>query len=131
MRSLHVYLFAAMALALVACGTRASSSVTPTTGADPAPAAGVPAKVPQSVIVTQNDITDRPYRALGDIDVTVSKWTIFDADPTPAKVDDELREKAASMGADAVVLVRYGTVGIGAFTWGKLEGKGRAVAFTK
>ena len=81
--------------------------------------------------MTQDDITDRPYRALDDLSVTVAKWTIFDADPTPAKVDQALRAKAAKLGADAVILVRYGTVGIGAFTWGKLEGKGRAVVFTK
>ena len=36
---------------------------------------------------------------------------------------------AAAAGADAVVLARYGTLGIGALTYGQLEGKGRAVAF--
>jgi len=33
------------------------------------------------------------------------------------------------MDADAVVLVRYGTVGIGASSWVTLEGRGRAVQF--
>jgi hypothetical protein len=72
----------------------------------------------------------RPLSSLGDISVTVAKWTIFDDDPTPQKVNDALREKAAQLGANAVVLVRYGTVGIGALTWGKLDGSGRAIAFT-
>jgi hypothetical protein len=33
------------------------------------------------------------------------------------------------MGADAVVLVRYGTVGIGLMSWGALDGEGRAIKF--
>jgi len=75
------------------------------------------------------DISDRRYRSLGDISVTVSKWTIFDADPTPAKVNEALQEQAAKLSADAVILVRYGTVGMGMFTWGKLDGNGCAIAF--
>jgi hypothetical protein len=116
---------------LSACGTRSSVSVTPVTGAQPS--AVTTATTPTnatSVIVTKDDITNRPYRSLGDISVTVSKWTIFDADPTRQKVDDALREKAAQLGANAVILVRYGAVGIGAFTWGKLDGSGRAIVFT-
>jgi uncharacterized protein YbjQ (UPF0145 family) len=124
------WLLVAAALLLAGCGTRTSTSVEPTTGA--APAASVAAAAPKAsgdVVVTENDITDRPYRSLGDISVTVSKWTLFDADPTRSQVADALRAKAAKMGADAVVLVRYGTVGIGFTSWGELEGKGRAVVF--
>lgn len=117
-------------LLVASCGTRSSSTVTPVTGASSAPAVQSPlAKTPDKVILTENDIADRPYRSLGDIEVTVRKWTIFDADPTKEKVAEALREKAAQMGADAVVLVRYGTVGIGAFSWGQMDGNGRAVAF--
>ena len=61
--------------------------------------------------------------------MTVNKTTIFNADPTPEMVNEKLREKAADMGADAVVLVRYGKGGISALSWGSLEGKGRAVKF--
>jgi len=115
---------------LAACGTRSSASIDPVLGASavPKPAAIVP-KAPKDVLVTADDIANHRYHSVGDISVTVSKWTLFDADPTPAKVDDALREKAASIGADAVVLVRYGTEGIGAFSWGSLDGKGRAVVF--
>ncbi|MEO4044572.1 hypothetical protein AAFN47_23460 [Hoeflea sp. CAU 1731] len=60
---------------------------------------------------------------------TVRKTTILNADPTEAQVQEQLRKKAAQMGADAVILVRYGTVGIGLNSWGVLEGKGRAVPF--
>ena len=77
----------------------------------------------------QDDITDRSYRVIGDIEVTVNKTTIFHPDPTPELVDQKLREKAAELGADAVILVRYGTVGVSLISWGSLDGKGRAITF--
>ena len=118
------------ALVLASCGTRSSSSVTPTLGAATAPAPGpAAAKSPGQVTVTEGDITDRPYMSLGDIEVTVKKWTIFDSDPTREKVAEALRGKAAELGADAVVLARYGTVGIGFMSWGQMDGQGRAVRF--
>ena len=79
------------------------------------------------IIITEADISDRPYKVVGDIEVTVNKTTIFNADPTKEMVDEKLRERAASICADAVILVRYGTVGISAMSWGSLEGTGRAV----
>lgn len=113
---------------LAGCGSYSTSSVKPATGA----ATGVAAKTTKSatdVMLTEGDITDRPYTVLGDIAVTVRKVTIFDADPTKEKVGEALKEKAASMGADAVVLARYGTVGIGFSSWGVMDGNGRAVVF--
>jgi hypothetical protein len=121
----------ALLVSLSACGTRTSESVSPTAGAAPSTTQAVAATSPASIKVTTGDITDQPYRSLGDISVTVSKWTIFDRDPTPAAVDAALQDKAAKLGANAVILVRYGAVGIGAFSWGKLDGSGRAIAFTK
>jgi hypothetical protein len=118
---------------LAACGTRSSGSIAPTTGigAAPVPVARSAQPLPAQIMVTNGDITERPYRSLGDVSATVAKWTIFDADPTREQVNQALQQKAAELGADAVILVRYGTVGIGVFTWGKLEGNGRAIAFNK
>jgi hypothetical protein len=118
-----------MATVLPGCGTYSSSSVKPVAGAASQPMEKLPAKSAANVILTEGDITDRPYRSLGDISVTVRKMTILDSDPTRAKVDEALKDKAATMGADAVVLVRYGTVGIGFTSWGVLDGNGRAVVF--
>jgi hypothetical protein len=84
-----------------------------------------------NIIITEADITERPYESLGDITATVNKTTIFHPDPTPALVAEKLREKAYELGADAVILVRYGTVGVSLISWGSLDGKGRAVRFTK
>jgi|TARA_R110002072_G_scaffold27483_2_gene89394 uncharacterized protein YbjQ (UPF0145 family) len=86
---------------------------------------------PSKIIITEGDITDKMYSVIGDIEVTVNKTTIFNADPTPEMVNEALKEKAAEMGADAVIFVRHGSVGVSFFSWGALEGKGRAVAFNK
>jgi uncharacterized protein YbjQ (UPF0145 family) len=114
---------------LAGCGTRSSASVEAPVGAV-APSAVVKAhKAPKDIAVFETDITNRKYHAVGDISVTVSKNTIFDSDPTREQVNEALQEKAAELGADAVILARYGTVGIGVWTWGKLEGNGRAIVF--
>ncbi len=131
------------AFVLAACSSYSSTSVsTPgqqevrSTETDPtaAPAkveSDRPATSPSKVVITKDDITDRPYEVIGDIKVTVNKTTIFNADPTPEMVDERLREKAAELGADAVILVRYGSVGISLLSWGSLNGQGRAVFFPK
>jgi uncharacterized protein YbjQ (UPF0145 family) len=42
-----------------------------------------------------------------------------------------LRAEAAKLGADAVIQVRYGNVGVSLMSWGSLDGKGRAIVFDK
>jgi hypothetical protein len=79
--------------------------------------------------IFEGDVADRPYKSLGDVSVTVNKVTIFNADPTREMVNQRLRNEAAKLGADAVIQVRYGTVGIGLMSWGSLDGKGRAIVF--
>ncbi len=86
-------------------------------------------KSPDSIFVTAEDISNKKYKILGDISATVRKTTIFNKDPTPEMVEEKLRLKAAELGADAVILVRYGEVGISLMSWGTLEGKGRAVEY--
>ena len=102
---------------LAACGTYSSTQVKPTGQTGSAASTTVepgatetpqfksnrPATDPATIVLTTSDITDRKYQAIGDIKVTVNKATIFDKDPTPALVDTRLREKAAEIGADAVI----------------------------
>jgi len=83
------------------------------------------------ILITEKDITDRPYTFLGDVTVTVNKTTIFHPDPTRKLVNERLREEGAKLGADAMILVRYGEGGITPMSWGSLQGKGRAVKFKK
>jgi uncharacterized protein YbjQ (UPF0145 family) len=68
---------------------------------------------------------------LGDIEVTINKTTIFHPDPTREMADEKLREEAAKLGAEAVILVRYGDAGVTAASWGTLNAKGRAIVFDK
>ena len=83
------------------------------------------------ITITDNDIVDRQYASLGDITVTVNKTTIFHPEPTREMVNVKLREKGAELGADAVILVRYGSGGVSLWSWGSLEGKGRAIKFAQ
>ena len=123
---------------LSACATRSSSTVTEP-GAKQESTLDLPKEVtsnrpetdPAKIILTKDDITDRKYEVIGDIKATVSKTTIFNSDPTPEKVDEELREEAAELGADAVILIRYGSVGVSVFSWGSLSGQGRAIYFVQ
>ena len=125
MRLNRRFWFVLLPLGLAACATWSTTTVKPAKAETPEAAAPASAELP----LTENDITDRPYKALGDIKVTVRKTTIFNKDPTRADVDAKLRKEATKLGADAVVLVRYGTVGIGMTSWGVLHGEGRAVKF--
>jgi hypothetical protein len=122
-------------LGLAACGpTWSTSSVEakPATGGPTSNSAATPAATqPDMILVVETDLTDRPYTVLGDISVTVNKTTLFHPDPTREQVTRKLREEAAKIGADAVILVRYGTPGISMMSWGSMDGKGRAVAYRK
>ena len=125
---------------LAGCNTWSSANVELKTKGTDMETASAPASVPAAapvetpksaadIILTEKDITDRKYETLADLEVTVNKTTIFHADPTKELVAEKLKEEAAKLNADAVILVRYGTVGIGLFSWGSLDGKGRAIKF--
>lgn len=81
------------------------------------------------VPVVAGDITDRPYRVVAQIETNVRKWTIFEKDPSEAKVYRELWERARKLGADAVVNVRYGETLYGGLTWGRRHATGQAIKF--
>lgn len=116
-----------LCMSMTGCATWSTSSVD-NSAADITAGQG-PKKQPAQIQVTESDITDRKYKMLGDISVMVNKTTLFHPDPTREMVTEKLREKASEMGADAVVLARYGKGGISLMSWGSLEGKGRAVKF--
>ena len=107
------------------CATWSTGSVD-TTQASTTVASASPTS-PEQVLVTEGDITDRHYASLGDITVTVNKTTAFHPTPTKEQVNKKLQEKAAVLGANAVIFVRYGNWGVSPLSWGSLEGKGRAV----
>ncbi|HBC09162.1 MAG TPA: hypothetical protein DC046_16505 [Rhodospirillaceae bacterium] len=139
-RAGRLALIAFCGMVLAGCNTWSSANVElktkgtdmETASAPVAAPAAAPAETPKSaadIIFTEKDITDRRYETLADLEVTVNKTTIFHADPTKELVAEKLKEEAAKLNADAVILVRYGTVGVGLFSWGSLDGKGRAIKF--
>ena len=88
----------------------------------------------QDIVITETDMSDRNYIVVADISVTVNKtlqmFHIFSKPPTREMVNEKLRKEALKIGADAVILVRYGNVGMSFFSYGSLQGRGRAVVFS-
>lgn len=76
------------------------------------------------------DITDRPYEVVGEVKAGVRKATIFSKAPDQGKVYRELWERAAKLGADAVVKAQYGDAHVTAMSWGSVSATGVAVKFT-
>lgn len=125
----NIILLIGALMILSACATWSTSNVKRVDDSENIVASKTEQKSPQDIIVTETDITDRKYKVLGDIEATVNKTTIFHSDPTREKVNEELRKEAVKLGADAVIFVRYGTVGVSFMSWGSLNGKGRAIVF--
>lgn len=99
---------------------------------DPAPPVRQPGYAEiraMSVPVLSGDITDRPYRVVGNIEANVRKWTVFEKDPSEAKVYRELWERARRLGADAVVNAKYSETLYGGLTWGRRHATGQAIKF--
>lgn len=82
------------------------------------------------VPVFPNDITDRPYEVVGEVKAHVRKATIFSKDASQAKIYRELWERAAKLGADAVVKASYGDSHVTALSWGSTTATGTAIRFT-
>lgn len=118
----------ALAISLTGCATWSTSTVD---GASTSQKAVAGQTNVNEIQLTESDITDRKYERLGDLTVTVNKTTAFHADPTKEMVNDKLKAEAAKLGADAVIHVTYGNTGVSFFSWGSLEGKGRAIRFTE
>lgn len=121
-------LLVVLALTLSGCATWSTSTVDRTAAVSTTQQVRQN-KPPEEVMITERDVEGRKYESLGDISVTVNKTTVFHPDPTPEMVNQKLQEKAASLGADAVIFVRHGSGGVSFFSWGSLEGKGRAIRY--
>lgn len=81
------------------------------------------------VPVVDGDVTDRPYRIIGEIEAGVRKATLFSKTPSPDKVYRELWERGRKMGADAVIGASYGEARVTALSWGSREATGKAIKF--
>ncbi|WP_425514742.1 heavy metal-binding domain-containing protein [Aquisediminimonas profunda] len=95
-----------------------------------APKAYVVVNEDVGVPVFPYDITDRPYKVLGEVTAGVRKATVFSKEASQAKVYRELWERGEKMGADAIINAKYGDSHISAFSWGKTNATGTAIKFT-
>ena len=80
-------------------------------------------------IVTEGDISGRPYTELGTVSAKAGKLTWVSRNPDRGDIDMKLRDKARQMGADAVVRVHYEPTGASLMSWGGIKGEGVAVKF--
>lgn len=95
-----------------------------------APASGTPMVNPDvGVPVFPYDITDRPYKVLGEVKAGVRKATVFSKSPSQEKIYRELWERGKKLGADAVIKANYGDAHVTAVSWGKTNATGVAVKF--
>jgi hypothetical protein len=70
-----------------------------------------------------------PYDVLGDIEVTAMQRGSFGDPPDREEILAKLRERAALLGADAVIGVRFGEQGMTWRSMNELRGAGRAIRF--
>jgi hypothetical protein len=99
---------------------------------DPAPPAPPPTYESVRALrppVVAGDITDRPYRVLGEVTANVRKATVFSRSPSQAHVYRELWERAERLGADAVINAQDGDAHITALSWGSRRATGQAIKF--
>jgi hypothetical protein len=80
-------------------------------------------------IELRHDDPNRPYVVLGDIEVTMRQQGSFGDVPEHEHIDDELRARAAKLGAHAVILVHYGQRGMTWWSYNELKGIGRAIRY--
>ena len=127
----HPILRSALGAVVLAALTGCASYRVSSTVESPAPpAAGAPAAASTAAIpVLEGSVTDRKFRELGPIEVSVKKLTVFHKDPTKEQANEALVERARAMGADAVIKVTYKT-GIGFTTWGYIDATGIAIKYT-
>lgn len=77
------------------------------------------------------DITDRPYKVLGEVHAGVRKATLISKSPSQEKIYRELWERGRKLGADAVINAKYGDAHVTALSWGKANATGTAIKFVK
>jgi hypothetical protein len=80
-------------------------------------------------IVTEGDISDRPYAELGVVTAKAGKFSWVSRNPDRSDIDTKLRLRTLKMGADAVVRVHYTPTGASVMSWGGIKGEGVAIKY--
>lgn len=59
------------------------------------------------IVLTQEDLAGRTYDRLGEVQAEARQTSLFPKKPARVVMDEQLRAKAAALGADAVILIKY------------------------
>ena len=78
---------------------------------------------PNIVIYDHRPPAELNYIEISPIKISISKLSVFHADPTKEQANKALIDQARILGADAVIHVHY-TSGIGVLTWGYIDASG-------
>lgn len=111
------------AIVLVACLSPASALVQTVVAAPPH------SSVVDGFMVTEGDISDKPYTEIGTVTAKAGKLTWVSRNPDRSDVDRKLMDQARRLGADAVVRVQYGSTGASMMSWGGVKAVGVAIKF--
>ena len=84
--------------------------------------------LPQNVLVFDHDLDD-PYDVLADLQITLRQSSAFGEKPTRNEAVRILQDRAARIGAHALVLVDFGHQGMSWWSYNELQGHGRAIRF--
>ena len=79
--------------------------------------------------VIAGDIADRPYRVVATVKTEVRPAIAIDGPPSEAKVFEELWERGAALGADAVIKAKYSGPRVTLFSWNSRKATGTAIKF--
>lgn len=135
----RIFLVFLLVTLLGACATQnwSTAQVTPT-GQAPQPTTVSDSSTqtayavnPSRIELVEGDLQGRPYEVLGKVSVSLNKLTIFHPDPTREQAAQRLREEAAKLGADAVINVEIGEVGLGLLSWASRDAEGQAILFKR
>src|SRR5262249_2722100 len=86
---------------------------------------------PGEIAILESGPANRPYRNSGRLAAMARAFNLLSSDPTREDVNEALRAKAAAMGADAVIGVRYRSEAAGFASRGLMIGEGEAISWKR
>lgn len=82
-----------------------------------------------SIQILEGNLTDRPYKKIGNISAFARSVNLLSSDPTREDINEALRAEAAKTGADAVIQVKYETERQGLASRGHMKASGLAIIY--
>ena len=119
MRKIEIYLAIILVLVITGCATYRTNSDLDFDSTNVG-------QIDPDFQILEGDLDNTSYTVISPIEAIVKKLTVFHKNPTKEQVDLVLFQKAAEIGANAVIKVKYKS-GVGFDTWGFMQANGTAV----